>query len=361
MTVQVQRRAWRTGFTLIELLVVIAIIAALVALLLPAVQKAREAAARTQCQNNLKQLGIGIHAYHDTYHKFPQNSRPASAAAATVRKRWFTYVLPYIDQAPLANRYDDTTNWSSATNTFVTSTVVSVGQCPSAPNGARLDADPTLNTPQGWTGNLAYAVTDYAGIYGVHQTFTTANSLTIGNPFGLITNANSTVAINGQTDTGAVSINEVTDGTSNTLLLVESAGRPYLYQGGPGGARVTTDLTQHAINGGGWSRPASEVWIIGFADQQGTIPGGPYVVNAANGVDFAGVYPAKAPSTAPASTGVTPSLNTEPSGQIYGFHGPIANVLLGDGSVRALDYKISVGVIAALATRANNDIVPGNY
>src|SRR5262249_37999311 len=102
---RIMRRRRLRGFTLIELLVVIAIIAVLIALLLPAVQQAREAARRTQCRNNLKQFGIALHSYHDTYNHFPpgwvQYTQTASAANGTAHWAWGTYLLPFVDQAPL--------------------------------------------------------------------------------------------------------------------------------------------------------------------------------------------------------------------------------------------------------------------
>jgi prepilin-type N-terminal cleavage/methylation domain-containing protein len=112
------RRAQRTGFTLIELLVVIAIIAILIALLLPAVQQAREAARRTQCRNNLKQLGLGLHNYHDTFNVFPPGHLhrgtwdgvgpdPANAAGdGGTGFAWSAMILPYMDQAPLYNQFN---------------------------------------------------------------------------------------------------------------------------------------------------------------------------------------------------------------------------------------------------------------
>src|SRR5438270_5363122 len=107
----------RMGFTLIELLVVIAIIAVLIALLLPAVQQAREAARRSQCKNNLKQLGLALHNYHDTFSKFPLNRvggrNPNATFPATFGNvSWLAMLLPNIDQAPLYNliNFSDQTN-----------------------------------------------------------------------------------------------------------------------------------------------------------------------------------------------------------------------------------------------------------
>src|SRR5262245_49708959 len=103
----------RRGFTLIELLVVIAIIAILLGLLLPAVQKVRAAAARIQCYNNLKQMGIAWHTYHDAYNAFPHggsNAPGSSMASMTDRDQWSWHyrIMPYIEQGPLYNNADAT-------------------------------------------------------------------------------------------------------------------------------------------------------------------------------------------------------------------------------------------------------------
>lgn len=116
----------RRGFTLIELLVVIAIIAVLIALLLPAVQQAREAARRTQCKNNLKQLGLGLHNYHETFSIFPPGGLGGQTAASPngFRASFFTLLLPYIDQANAYNKIDFNSYFSASGNFSLTPAMV---------------------------------------------------------------------------------------------------------------------------------------------------------------------------------------------------------------------------------------------
>jgi prepilin-type N-terminal cleavage/methylation domain-containing protein len=135
----------RRGFTLIELLVVIAIIGLLVGLLLPAVQQAREAARRTQCKNNLKQIGLALHNYHKAHGVFPPGlvqlwPRPAPPVPVRNHFAWGGFILPYLDQAPLYNQINfslplndgdiSITGVSSVGNSKVSSTVLSVYRCP---------------------------------------------------------------------------------------------------------------------------------------------------------------------------------------------------------------------------------------
>jgi prepilin-type N-terminal cleavage/methylation domain-containing protein len=117
----------RSGFTLIELLVVIAIMSRLFSLLLPAVQQAREAARRVQCKNNLKQIGVALHNYHDAHGKFPPGFIRDHGSA------WSAMILPELDQSPLYNTISWGSKWSSGDNEAACGTVVSVFRCPSAP------------------------------------------------------------------------------------------------------------------------------------------------------------------------------------------------------------------------------------
>ena len=138
----------RSGFTLVELLVVIAIIGVLVALLLPAVQYAREAARRVQCSNNLRQIGIGIHNFHDAMKVAP----PGAVTGAVLREPhtrfsiptgldhgWAVFILPFTENKPLADQYKWDKDWRAPENTVVRESRVPIFQCPSAPNANRMD------------------------------------------------------------------------------------------------------------------------------------------------------------------------------------------------------------------------------
>ena len=311
----------RTAFTLIELLVVIAIIAILIGLLLPAVQKVREAAARSTCSNNLKQLGLALHNHESTYGYFPSSIRPAGNTPLP-RVSWLIPTLAYVEQDNLRKNYDLTTTWGSPANLPTTSQKIKILQCPSAVNPDRQDGDPQTNT---WN---TVAVTDYAAVTGVAAY---ANPAAVPGGVGF-------PGILEKNKTPGNKIASVTDGLSNTLLVVESAGRPQLFRvGKPVGA-----VPAVKVNGGGWARPASDIEFAPATADGTTSSGGTVAVNATNGYDY--------PTYNMAPYG------TEGTGQPYSFHPGGVNALNGDGSVRFVRSSVSAAGFAALVTRANNEV-----
>ena len=329
----------RSAFTLIELLVVIAIIGVLVALLLPAIQAAREAARRTQCSNNMKQIGIAVHNFHDTKKHLPSGGRPPTSN--TIRSGVFTYLLPFVDQKTLWDRYDTSVNWSHANNLPVASLRMSAYECPSSPkHGGLLDHAPDGYSSGGaWVGIVA--VGDYAASLGVDPALPALAAAL--SPPRVVRGSTSTISSPTQTTNGflpknaRLTLSDITDGTSNTIAVLESGGRPYVYRRG---TQVSQDITTHRVNGGGWVRPASDILFAGSNSTGTTVPG--VFVNRTNGLDVGG--------ESYGSTGY-PSVGTEGSSQPYSFHASGLNVLLGDGSVRFVDEGIDIGLFAALITR----------
>ncbi len=224
----------KKGFTLIELLVVIAIIAILIALLLPAVQQAREAARRTQCKNNLKQLGLALHNYHDVYQSFPggqfvsepwMSSCPAGVCGCWA---WPTMLLPYLDQAPLFNILQPNTPWNLPQQTTNPATRAEM-QKPLAMFRCPSDVGPDLNTelkvPSTGPGNGNCTTADCIEI-------ATSNYVGANHPwelerdawdgvFGRATRLGSATSPTGRLR--CTSIRDISDGTSNTVAIGERA------------------------------------------------------------------------------------------------------------------------------------------
>jgi prepilin-type N-terminal cleavage/methylation domain-containing protein/prepilin-type processing-associated H-X9-DG protein len=210
----VARRRARTAFTLIELLVVIAIIAVLIGLLLPAVQKVREAANRMKCSNNLKQLGIALHVYHDVHQKVPPGgihylAAPASSGAtpgsSSWGPSWAVFLLPMIEQGNLYNLYDfKLPRTRDGVNATVVATTVATFVCPS-----------DLAGPAPWVNTTPHARGNYACSTGPGSTWSVLEW----------PNANLRGAFSPTFHWGT-SFNQVTDGLSNTIFLGEIlAGR----------------------------------------------------------------------------------------------------------------------------------------
>jgi prepilin-type N-terminal cleavage/methylation domain-containing protein/prepilin-type processing-associated H-X9-DG protein len=345
----------RRGFTLIELLVVIAVIAILVSLLLPAVQSARESARRSQCQNNLKQLGLAIHNFHDTKKKLPSSGRPT--AASTIRVGSQIFLLPYIEQKVLWDQYDTDYGWFDAKNLPVTSLRLGTFECPSSPkNNNTLDHNPDGYSGTGpWNGIVA--VGDYGPSLGVaaelasyaNAQSTTANPITIVGS-SADTSKGSTVTNGFMPKNSSLTLGDITDGLSNTVAVWESAGRPFVYRRG---TQVSNDLTVAHLNGGGWSRAASDILLMG-SNKDGTLlpgstPASAVYINRTNGFNHGNDPYTGTGYMSPNAGGAV--YGTEGSSQPYSFHNSGLNVLFGDGSVRFLDEDISIAIAAALTTR----------
>lgn len=302
-----RERSSAQAFTLVEILVVIAIIGILVALLMPAVQMARETARRAQCQNQLKQVGLAIQAYHATARVFPE-----AAAPPPHRRGWVPSLLPYLDQPALDNAYDRSAAWDDPVNQQVVNQPLAVLLCPSCPEAGRLDRIDSKTTA---------AVCDYSPPSRVAQIVVDAGyAAPMKDPRGMITTGKPIRDVN------------VEDGLSNTLALVEAAGRPVFFtrftptptENTPGGGNP--DVRNGRVLGAGWADDLNQVPLHGFT-YDGLAAGGPCPINCTN------------------------------NSEAFAFHPGGMNTVFGDGSTRFLAEAIAISVYASLVTSCGKEIL----
>ncbi len=331
----------RRGFTLIELLVVIAIIAILIGLLLPAVQKVREAASRMRCSSNLKQIALAAHNYHDTNGRFPGGVEQTTTRYSSL----FVELLPQIEQNPLYQQWD----FSPAANNGggPAGTMIKTYVCPSHPS---LDTPISFSTGQ-------YALTTYGGNGGTLP-FPPALSPCDGVFF---TTGTFSLPKSGQV---GVNILGITDGTSNTLLF---------------GERVIGDTVLDSWLNAPWDpssmpsppiqREASYmVWAPPPGpNAAGGLLGSIATVNFRAGMGYIPPIPPPPPEIPPPPPKVKwsdPNISWQwwaRLGAMGSYHTNGVNIALADGSVRFLRDSTSQTTLMALCTRAGGEVLPGDW
>ena len=319
----------RRAFTLIELLVVIAIIAILVGLLLPAVQKVREAANRMSCANNLKQLGLAYQNYQTTVGKFPYggNNVPSMATG------WGTYILNYIEQPALYSQYNfnapfTVSEGGPATNQAVANSPIKIMNCPSSP-GNHLT---TYNAPYPPPFNISW--TAWSSDYGPE--------MAIAENLAASSAASTAGVLQPISETGVappvLRISDITDGTSSTILLVEIANRPNLWQGG----QMVSSAQTYWSGSGGWADPSTSNAQLYGSPMSGGLP-------------FSLTNPASySPASGPCG------INCSNDFGLYAFHAGGANVVFADGSVHFLSTSINIQTLAALITYSGGEAINAN-
>jgi prepilin-type processing-associated H-X9-DG protein/prepilin-type N-terminal cleavage/methylation domain-containing protein len=306
------------AFTLLELLVVIGIIAVLLGLLLPAVQKVRDAAARAQCQNNLRQLGLALHNFHDQFGVFPASgwtqAGPGNPAGKYVG--WRPLILPFIEQDNLQRIYNFQLNWWEGTNTVAAAVTVKAFRCPAAPDREILSAvakppRPAMTFPN------PLGLTDYEAIMGVQPSSIDPTYYNSTNRFAVM-HRNSRVRMI-----------DIVDGTSTTAMVVECGGRPAIYRHG----------REIAPNGNDQG--------ICWADSEG-----PFSLDGTNSdgsLEGCGM-----------AAGCTFGMNRRNDNEPYSFHPGGSNLLFADGHVQFVAETIPLRTLAALCTRRGREVLTGS-
>ena len=307
------------GFTLIELLVVIAIIAVLVALLLPATQQAREAARRTQCRNNLKQIGLAIHNYLDVYQTFPRaNTSGSPLSDASL----FVSILPYVDQSSAYNLYNFNLFNTSPANAQVVAQVVPSYVCPTAVIRRNVP-DVVLVDPTQYS-----SATDPCGDKGrAPGTYAVCIGSVNHSPYDATFSDNGAIVYSSSTPMGVTRIRDITDGTTNTLLVGESAWNFRSY---------TTTAT--ACNGG--IKYGYTYWANAYPSSIGFTTAAPF--NPKTYINF------------------DPSVNDSTLTRFRSEHTGGVTFVLCDGSVKFISENIDQNTLDALGTRGGGEVV-GQY
>jgi prepilin-type N-terminal cleavage/methylation domain-containing protein/prepilin-type processing-associated H-X9-DG protein len=342
----------RMGFTLIELLVVIAIIAVLVGLLLPAVQKVREAAARMSCSNNMKQLGLALHNFNSTYgyfphynFDFPANPDPANPYGNQKSGHsLFSLILSYVEQNNVGSLMNvsfsniDPANLPPPAGTCVAGQQkLKILLCPSSPDLV-VDYGPYFQkvglNPTGLP--MPLGRTDYVATAGVYNTFLTAcaplTSASAGDP----SNSGWIGALGpkGKSPTAGVRVGDITDGLSNTTMLGESGGGQNVYYLGAQ-QPISWSPAFLAFNSA-WGDPNTAIRVRA-ADATGRIEdAGCFAINVRN----------------------YSTLGSGPR-QLYSFHTGGVNMLRCDGSVFFMQQSIAPATLAAVISKAGGEVLDG--
>ncbi len=303
----------RSGFTLIELLVAVAIIGVLTALLLPAVQAAREAARRTQCASRQRQIGLALHMFHGTHQAFPASgwtkAGPGNPAGKYVG--WRCLVLPHLEQTNVRDLYDFGSHWWEGVNPTVAAIPVPVFRCPSTPARTEVLAAIAKSPRPAMAFANPIAPTDFEAIMGVQP-----GSINPHLPAPLYSSGDrySVMYRNSR-----VRLVDVRDGTSNTIMVVECSARPDVYRRRQ--PRPEFDNDQG----------------IGWADSEG-----PFSLDGANadGSDE-GCGPA---------AGCRFGMNKRNDNEPFSFHAGGCNFLFADGHVQWIGESIALDVMAAACT-----------
>jgi prepilin-type N-terminal cleavage/methylation domain-containing protein/prepilin-type processing-associated H-X9-DG protein len=316
----------RLAFTLIELLVVIAIIAILIGLLVPAVQKVREAAARATCQNNLKQMGLALHNHHDTYKRFPPGCSTDVSPFGTGGgwgSSWMVFILPYIEQDNVYRQwqFNGNSGYTNANNKTVNNgLVINMYRCPSS------------ILPMTSTGGLAGMVPNYAGIMGDANIVSTSAG-SGGNGLGANTGV---LTYNSQ-----VRMGQITDGTSNTIAVGEFSA---VYVDNAGAQR--SNLTPSGVYG----------WTMGYGTPGTTGNTGDIrcfnCLTVRYSINMRGTDPNTGGNGLGSDCGVNFPINSAHTGG--------ANVVFADGSVQFLSDSTDLTVLARLANRNDGQVTGYN-